>query len=143
MFNDRAGEAIDFYVSIFNDARVISSMPGPGGTVMGGTFELAGQRFMAFNGGPSFAFSQGISQMISCETQDEIDRLYEKLSEGGQKQQCGWVTDKFGVSWQVIPPLLGELLADKDRAKANRVMQAMLGMHKINIQELKDAAGQV
>ena len=142
MFEDRAAEAMDFYVSIFKDAKVVSSMPGPGGKVMGGTFELAGQRFMAFNGGSSFKFSSGISQMISCESQDEIDHFYENLSEGGEKQPCGWVTDKFGVSWQVIPPILGELLGDKDRSKANRALQAMLGMHKINIQELRDAAAQ-
>ena len=140
MFNDTAEEAMNFYVSIFKNSKIISSMPGPNGTVMGGTFELEGQRFNAFNGGPHFKFSQGISQFVSCDTQDEIDFFYEKLSEGGEKQQCGWLTDKFGVSWQIIPPILGELLAGSDRDKANRVMQEMLKMHKIDIQALRDAA---
>ncbi len=140
MFAEGAAEAMDFYVSIFKNSRVISTMPGPDGTVMGGTFELEGQRFNAFNGGPHFKFSQGISQFVSCETQDEIDYYYEKLSDGGREEQCGWVTDKFGVSWQIVPPILGELLADKDRAKADKVMQAMLKMHKLDIQALKDAA---
>jgi predicted 3-demethylubiquinone-9 3-methyltransferase (glyoxalase superfamily) len=107
---------------------------------MGGTFELEGQRFNAFNGGPSFKFSQGISLFVNAETQDEIDYFYEKLSEGGQKQPCGWLTDRFGVSWQIIPPILGELLSDPDRQKAGRVMNAMLQMQKIDIQALKDAA---
>lgn len=142
MFNDTAEEAMNFYVSIFKTSRIISSMPGPNGTVMGGTFELEGQRFNAFNGGPHFKFSQGISQFVSCDTQDEIDYFYEKLSDGGEKQPCGWLTDKFGVSWQIIPPILGELLGDQDRDKANRVMQAMLKMQKIDIQALKDAAAQ-
>lgn len=140
MFEDHADEAMNFYVSIFENSRIVSTMPGPNGAVMGGIFELDGQRFHAFNGGQHFKFSQGVSQFVSCDTQDEIDHFYEKLSESGEKQPCGWVTDKFGVSWQIIPPILGDLLADKDREKADRVMQAMLKMHKLDIQVLKDAA---
>ncbi len=140
MFNERAGEAMDFYVSIFNDARIVSKMPGPDGSVMGGVFEIAGQRFHTFNGGPTFKFEQGISLMVNAETQEEIDHLYETLSEGGQQQPCSWLVDKFGVSWQIVPPILGELISDPDREKAGRVIQAMLKMHKIDIQELKDAA---
>ena len=140
MFEDHAHEAMNFYVSIFKNSKIVSTMPGPNGTAMGGTFELEGQRFNAFNGGTHFKFSQGVSQFVSCDTQEEIDYFYEKLSEGGEKQPCGWLTDKFGVSWQIIPPILGELLADKDREKANGVMQAMLKMQKIDIQALEDAA---
>ena len=140
MFNDRAGEAIDFYTSVFKNSKVLSTMPGPNGSVMGGTFELEGQRFSAFNGGPHFTFSHGISQFVSCETQEEIDYYYDTLSDGGEKDQCGWVKDKFGVSWQIVPPVLGELLSGTDRAKADRVMQAMLKMHKLDIKALNDAA---
>ena len=142
MFEANAGEAMDFYVSIFKNSKILSTIPGPGGTAMGGTFELEGQRFKAFNGGPRFKFTEAVSQFVSCDTQDEIDYFYEKLSDGGEKQQCGWVTDKFGVSWQIIPPILGQLLGDKDKEKAGRVIQAMLKMHKIDIQALEDAAGQ-
>ena len=141
MFEANAGEAMDFYVSIFKNSKILSTMPGPDGTAMGGTFELEGQRFNAFNGGSHFKFSEAVSQFVSCDTQDEIDYFYEKLSDGGEKQQCGWVRDKFGVSWQIIPPILGQLLSDPDREKAGRVVQAMLKMKKIDIQELKDAAG--
>ena len=140
MFESRAGEAMDFYVSVFKNSRIVSKVPGPDGSVMGGSFELEGQRFNAFNGGPHFRFSSGTSQFVSCETQDEIDHYYEKLSEGGEKQPCGWLTDKFGVSWQVVPPVLGQLLADPDREKANRVMQAMMQMQKFDIQGLENAA---
>ena len=142
MFKDGAADAMNFYVSVFKNSKIISTMPGSNGTVMGGSFELEGQRFNAFDGGPHFSFAQGMSQFVSCDTQDEIDYYYEKLSEGGEKQPCGWLVDKFGVSWQIIPPILGELLADKDREKANRVLQAMLKMHKIDIQELKNASEQ-
>jgi predicted 3-demethylubiquinone-9 3-methyltransferase (glyoxalase superfamily) len=140
MFSERAGEAIEFYTSVFKNSKIVSTMPGPDGTVMGGTFELEGQRYSAFNGGPHFSFSEGISLFVSCETQDEIDHYYDKLSDGGEKQQCGWVKDKFGVSWQVVPPVLGELLSSTDRAKAERVMQAMLKMHKLDLKALNDAA---
>lgn len=140
MFSEGAGEAMEFYVSIFKNSKIISKMPGPGGTVMGGTFELEGQRFNAFDGGPHFSFSSGISQFVRCDSQDEIDHYYEKLSEGGEKQPCGWLKDKFDVSWQIIPPVLGELLSHPDREKAGRVMNAMLKMQKIDIQELEKAA---
>ncbi|MCC7307116.1 MAG: VOC family protein [Acidobacteria bacterium] len=141
MFSEGAGEAMNFYVSVFRNSKIISTMPGPGGTVMGGTFELEGQRFNAFNGGSHFSFTSGVSQFVSCDSQDEIDYYYEKLSEGGEKQPCGWLKDQFGVSWQIIPPVLSELLSDPDREKAGRVMNAMLKMRKIDIQALKDAAG--
>ncbi len=140
MFESRAGEAMDFYVSVFKNSRIVSTFPGPNGSVLGGIFELEGQRFNAFNGGPHFRFSSGTSQFVSCETQDEIDHYYEKLSEGGEKEPCGWLKDKFGVSWQVVPPILGQLLADPDREKANRVMQAMMQMQKFDIQGLENAA---
>lgn len=140
MFNNRAEEAMNFYVSIFKDARIVSTMPGPDGSVMGGTFEIAGQRFNCFNGGPTFKFAQGFSLMVNAETQDEIDHLYDGLSEGGEKQPCSWLVDKFGVSWQIVPPILLKLLFDPDREKAGRVTKAMFKMHKIIIQDLLDAA---
>ena len=140
MFNDKAAEAMEFYASVFNNSRIVSTMPGPGGIAMGGTIEIDGQRIMTFNGGPHFKFSEGISLFVNAETQDEIDHLYENLSAGGEKQPCGWLKDKFGVSWQIIPPILGELLVSKDREKADRIMQAMLKMQKIDIQALKNAA---
>jgi len=139
MFNDKAEEAMNFYASIFKNSKIVNTMPGPNGSVMGGTVELDGQQLMTFNGGPHFSFSQGISLFVKAKTREEIDHLYEELSVGGEKQQCGWVTDKFGVSWQIIPPILGELLGDRDREKANRVLQAMLKMKKIDIAELKNA----
>ncbi|MBK8464620.1 MAG: VOC family protein [Chloracidobacterium sp.] len=142
MYNDQAGEAMNFYVSIFKDAKIVSTMPGPDGKVMGGSFEIEGQRFNCYNAGPhpNFVFSQAISLMIYVESQDEIDHFYEKLSEGGEQQPCGWVVDKFGVSWQVTPPLLMTLLSDPDREKADRVMQAMFKMKKIVIADLEAAA---
>jgi predicted 3-demethylubiquinone-9 3-methyltransferase (glyoxalase superfamily) len=142
MFNDQAEEAMNFYVSIFKDAKIVSTMPGPDGKVMGGSFEIEGQRFNCYNAGPhpNFVFSQAVSFMIYTETQDEIDHYYEKLSEGGEQQPCGWVADKFGVSWQVTPPVLMKLLSDPDREKADRVMQAMFKMTKIIIADLEAAA---
>ncbi len=140
MFNDQAGEAMDYYVSVFEDGRVISTMPGPGGRVMGGTIDLAGQRFNTFNGGPHFTFSEGMSLFVSADTQEEIDYFYNALSDGGVQQPCGWLIDKFGVSWQIVPPILGKLLSGPDREKANRVLQAMLKMQKIIIADLEAAA---
>jgi len=140
MFPERADEAMNFYVSIFKNSRILSTMPGPDGKPMGGSFEIEGKRFNAFNGGPHFRFSQGVSQFVSCDTQEEIDHFYDKLSEGGEKQPCGWVTDKFGLSWQIVPPILTNLLGDPDRAKVDRVMQAMLKMHKLDIKTLEQAA---
>ena len=147
-FDDKAEEAMNFYTSIFKDSKVGSitrygdAGPGPKGTVMSGTFQLNGQDFMALNGGPHYTFTPAISFFVSCETQEEVDELWEKLSEGGAKLQCGWLTDKFGLTWQIIPSVLVEMLGDKDAAKAQRVMQAMLQMDKIDIKALKQAAGQ-
>ena len=144
-FNDQAEEAINFYTSVFENSRVVSTTrygeagPGRKGTLMSATFELAGQQFFALNGGPSFTFSQGISLFVSCETQEEVDDLWEKLSEGGEKGPCGWLTDKYGVSWQIIPRALGEMLNDDDPEKAKRVMNAMLQMSKIEIEGLRKA----
>lgn len=144
MFNDQAESAMNFYVSVFKDAKIISTMPGPGGTVMGGSFEIEGQRFNCYNAGPhpNFKFSQGVSFMIRAETQDEIDYYYDELSKGGEQQPCGWVADQFGVSWQVTPPRLMQLLSDQDREKADRVMQAMFKMNKIIIADLEAAAAE-
>jgi predicted 3-demethylubiquinone-9 3-methyltransferase (glyoxalase superfamily) len=144
-FNDQAEEAVNLYTSIFENSRIVSTTrygeagPGPEGSVMSATFELAGQQFIALNGGPSFGFAQGISLFVSCETQEEVDELWEKLSEGGEQGPCGWLTDKFGVSWQVIPRVLGEMLSDEDPEKAKRVMNAMLQMSKIEIEGLRQA----
>jgi predicted 3-demethylubiquinone-9 3-methyltransferase (glyoxalase superfamily) len=144
-FDGRAEEAANLYTSIFDDSKLLSTSrygeggPGPKGSVMSATFELAGQEFVALNGGPSFSFSQGISLFVDCETQEEVDELWEKLSEGGEKGPCGWLTDQFGVSWQIVPGALGEMLNDEDPEKAQRVMNAMLQMSKIDIEGLRRA----
>ena len=138
--NDKAEEAAKFYVSIFKNSRIISTMPGPSGTVMGVDFELEGQNFKALNGGPQFSFTPALSLFVSCENQQEVDELWEKLSAGGQKERCGWLRDRYGLSWQIIPRVLGELLGAKDRAKAGKAMQAMMQMDKIDIEALKRAA---
>ena len=138
-YDGNAEEAANLYTSIFKDGKIISTMPGPGGKPMGFTLELDGQRFIAFNGGPMFKFTEAVSMFVNCETQDEIDYYWERLSEGGQKSRCGWLKDKFGLSWQIVPPVLGELLGDADREKAGRAMQAMLQMDKIDIASLKAA----
>jgi predicted 3-demethylubiquinone-9 3-methyltransferase (glyoxalase superfamily) len=144
-FDDQAEEAANFYVSLFKNSKVISvsrygdAGPGPKGTAMVVTFELAGQKFIALNGGPLFKFTEAISFLINCETQQEVDDLWEKLSAGGAESQCGWLKDKYGLSWQVIPTSLGEMLQDKDPKKSQRVMQAMLQMGKIDIAKLKQA----
>ena len=147
-FDGRAEEAMNFYASIFKNSKIGDvtrygkAGPGPEGTVMSATFELEGQTFYALNGGPHFTFTPAISFFVNCETQREVDELWEKLSEGGEIQQCGWLQDKFGLSWQIIPTILGKLLGDKDTAKAQRVMQAMLQMKKIDIARLKQAYDQ-
>ena len=144
-FDGNAEEAMNFYVSIFKNSKVGTvnrygdAGPGPKGSVMSATFELDGEEFMALNGGPMFKFTPAISFFVNCETQQEVDELWEKLSAGGKKDRCGWLQDKFGVSWQIIPSALGRLLGDKDPAKAQRVMQAMLQMDKIDIKRLEDA----
>ncbi len=144
-YNNQAEEAVNFYVSIFRNSKIVSinrygeGGPMPAGTVMGASFMLEGQEFTALNGGPDFTFTDGISLFVSCETQEEVDELWEKLSEGGEKGPCGWLKDKFGVSWQIIPTALGQLLGDKDPRKAQNVMQAMLQMTKIDIAALRRA----
>lgn len=144
-FDTQAEEAMNFYTSIFKNSKIgrVSRYgeagPGEKGSVMTGTFELDGQEFMALNAGPQFKFTEAISFFVRCEDQEEVDYFWDKLTEGGQESQCGWLKDKFGLSWQIIPNALGEMLSDKDRAKAQRVMQAMLQMGKIDIKRLKDA----
>src|SRR5580765_3033182 len=132
-FDGRAAEAAKFYTSIFKNSKIISVSP------MSATFELAGQKFMALNGGPQFKFTEAISFFVSCATQKEIDYFWQKLSAGGEKSRCGWLKDKFGVAWQIVPPILGDMLNDEDDQKSNRVMQAMLKMDKLNIKKLKQA----
>jgi predicted 3-demethylubiquinone-9 3-methyltransferase (glyoxalase superfamily) len=144
-FDDKAEEAMNFYVSIFKNSKITGvsrygdAGPGPKGTVMVGTFQLDGQEFMAINGGPHFKFTEAISLLVNCETQEEVDEYWEKLSEGGEKSRCGWLKDKYGLSWQVVPTILGELMRDKDAEKSKRVMEAMLRMDKIDIKTLKQA----
>jgi predicted 3-demethylubiquinone-9 3-methyltransferase (glyoxalase superfamily) len=145
-FDDNAEEAVNLYVSIFKNSRITGTtrfsedVPGPKVKVMMLAFELEGQPFMALNGGPGvFTFSGAISFFVNCETQEEVDELWEKLSEGGEKQRCGWLKDKYGVHWQIVPTLLGQLMSDPDPEKARRVTQAMLQMDKLDIQGLKRA----
>jgi predicted 3-demethylubiquinone-9 3-methyltransferase (glyoxalase superfamily) len=144
-FNNNVEEAFNFYVSVFKNSRIVSvrrsgkGWPGGEGKVFTGTIEIEGQEFMALNGGPMYSFTPAISFFIKCETQAEVDDLWDKLSEGGTPQKCGWLTDKFGVSWQVIPNLLGEYLGDKDPEKVKRVMNAMMQMVKIDVEGLKRA----
>jgi predicted 3-demethylubiquinone-9 3-methyltransferase (glyoxalase superfamily) len=144
-FDGKAEEAADFYVSIFKNskikgiARYGEAGPGPKGTAMSANFQLDGQDFIALNGGPMFTFTPAISFLVNCNNQQEVDELWEKLSAGGEKQQCGWLKDRYGVSWQIIPSALGEMLHDPDPVKSGRVMQAMLKMKKIEIETLKRA----
>jgi predicted 3-demethylubiquinone-9 3-methyltransferase (glyoxalase superfamily) len=144
-FDTQAEEAMNFYTSLFKDARVVSvsrygdAGPGPKGSVMVGTFEIEGQPFHALNGGPKYQFTPGISLVVNCETQEEVDRLWERLSEGGRKDRCGWLSDRYGLSWQIVPTALRRLMSGPDPAKANRVMHAMLQMDKIEIAGLQKA----
>jgi len=143
-FDDKAEEAMNFYLAIFKNSKAGNiyrngDSAGGSGKVMSVTFELDGQPFMAINGGPHFTFSPAISMFVNCETQSEVDELWEKLSAGGEKSRCGWLKDKYGLSWQIIPSALGTLLHDKDAAKAKRVMQAMMQMTKIDIKALQQA----
>ena len=138
-FNNNLEEAVNFYISVFQDSKIISSIPGPDGKIMSATFKLNGLTFTGLNGGPMYKFSEAISFFITCEDQKEVDYYWEKLSEGGEEGQCGWLKDKFGLSWQVVPKALGELLSDKNGEKAGRVMQAMLKMQKIVIEDLQKA----
>lgn len=145
-FDNQAEEAATFYTSLFKDSKIgkISRYgdagPGPKGSAMGVTFQLEGQEFFALNGGPHFKFTPAISLFVNCETQEEVDELWSKLSAGGREDRCGWLTDKYGLSWQIIPKVLGELLGHSDPQIAQRAMKAMLQMSKIDIQKLKDAA---
>lgn len=144
-FDHQAEEAMNFYISIFKNSKVVSiarygdAGPGPKGSVMTAAFQLDGQDFVALNGGPQFTFSPAISFVVNCKTQEEVDEFWEKLSDGGKENQCGWLDDKFGVSWQIVPTVLGQLLSDADPVKSGRVMQAMLQMTKIDIAGLKRA----
>ena len=144
-FDGKAEEAMNFYVSVFKNSKIVriarygEGGPGTRGTVMTGTFLIEGQEFIALNGGPQFTFSPAISFFVHCETQQEVDELWEKLSEGGEKQRCGWLKDQYGVSWQIVPAALGKLLNDTDPAKSKNVMQAMLQADKIDIEGLKQA----
>ncbi len=148
-FDDKAEEAMNFYISIFKNSRVLNitrygkDAPYPVGTAFLVTFQLDGQEVMALNAGPEFKFTEAISMYVNCETQAEVDDYWEKLSEGGEKSRCGWLKDKYGLSWQIVPTALGRLMGDKDPEKANRVMQAMLQMDKIDIKKLEEAYEQV
>ena len=150
-FNDQAEEAMRFYVSVFKNSRVgrithygeagakVSGRPM--GSVMTATFEIEGQEVMALNGGPHFTLSEAVSFIVKCDTQKEIDTFWEKLSEGGEKGVCGWLKDKFGLSWQIVPAMLSEMMQDKDAEKTNRVMQTILQMKKLDIARLQEAYG--
>lgn len=144
-FDNQAEEAANLYVSLFKNSRIVSASrhdpegPGSVGTVLVCQFELEGQKFLALNGGPMFKFSEAVSFVVNCETQEEVDHFWNKLSEGGETSQCGWLKDRFGLSWQIVPTLLGKLMSDPDPAKAGRVMHAMLQMTKLDIASLQRA----
>lgn len=145
-FDDNAEEAVNFYVSLFEDSKVLEvshygeGAPLPAGTVMAVTFQLAGQKFMGLNGGPMFKFNEAISLFVDCEDQDEVDRLWTALTaDGGEESMCGWLKDRYGLSWQIIPRALMDLMGDPDAAKAQRVVQAMLQMRKIDVAGLRAA----
>jgi predicted 3-demethylubiquinone-9 3-methyltransferase (glyoxalase superfamily) len=145
-FDGQAEEAANFYVSVFKNSKIVSATrygeagPGPKASIMTVEFELEGQRFVGLNGGPNFKFTEAISFVVNCTSQEEVDHFWAKLSEGGQEVQCGWLKDKYGLSWQVVPTILVELMQNKDPVKSQRVMQAMLQMKKIDIAALKQAA---
>jgi predicted 3-demethylubiquinone-9 3-methyltransferase (glyoxalase superfamily) len=144
-FDDKAEEAANHYTSIFPNSRIVSVAhygeggPGPAGGVMTVTFEIEGQEFIALNGGPHFRFTEAISLLVNCETQEEVDRLWTRLSAGGEESQCGWLKDRFGLSWQIIPTALFRLMQDPDAGKSKRVVEAMLQMRKIDIARLEQA----
>lgn len=147
-FDNNAEEAMNFYTAIFKNSktgkisRYGDSGPGPKGSVMVANFQLNGQEFMALNGGPQFKFTEAISFLVNCESQEEVDYLWERLSAGGKEIQCGWLKDKYGLAWQIMPTVLGEMLSDKDQQKSQRVMKAMLQMIKIDIKKLQEAYNQ-
>ena len=142
-FDDRAEEAVELYTSIFKNSKIKEvsrygeAGPGPAGQVMTVNFEIEGQEFIALNGGPVFKFTEAVSFVVNCEIQEEVDDLWEKLTDGGEAVQCGWLKDKFGLSWQIVPTKLGELMGDPDPVKAQRVTQAMLQMKKLDIAGLQ------
>jgi len=146
-FDDNAEEAANFYVSVFKNSKILNvarysdAGPGPKGSVMTVEFELNGLEFVALNAGPTFKFTEAISFVVNCETQEEVDYYWERLSEGGEKSHCGWLKDKFGLSWQVTPTILGKLMTDNDSEKAKRVMETMLQMDKLDIEPLQRAYG--
>jgi predicted 3-demethylubiquinone-9 3-methyltransferase (glyoxalase superfamily) len=146
-FDGKAEEAANFYTSIFGNSKIVSiarygeAGPGAKGSVMTVEFQLEGQDFIALNGGPQFKFTEAISFSVNCETQEEVDSFWKKLSEGGEEGPCGWLKDRYGLSWQINPTVLGEMLNDPDPAKAQRVMKAMLQMRKIDIKSLRQAYG--
>ena len=145
-FDGQAEQAAEFYTSVFKNSRIVSTAlypensPGPAGTVMTVEWELDGQRFVGINGGPQFRFDEAVSFAITCEDQDEVDYYWEKLSEGGEEGPCGWLKDRFGLAWQVVPTGMDELFSDPDRSRAERAMQAMLTMKKLDIAALRAAA---
>jgi predicted 3-demethylubiquinone-9 3-methyltransferase (glyoxalase superfamily) len=147
-FDGKAEEAVNFYVSLFKNSKLFSisrygdEIPGMKGKVLTAVFQLNGMDFMAIDGGPQFTFTPAVSMYVDCETQQEVDHLWDKLSEGGEKGRCGWLKDRYGLSWQIIPSKLGELMQDKDEEKAKRVMEAMLKMDKIDIKVLQKAYDQ-
>jgi predicted 3-demethylubiquinone-9 3-methyltransferase (glyoxalase superfamily) len=148
-FDTQGEEAANFYITVFENSRILDvarygvAGPGPEGAVMTVTFELDGQKLVALNGGPHFTFNEAISFQVSCETQDEVDYLWSKLSQGGEEGPCGWLKDKYGVSWQIVPTALAELISDPDPEKAQQAMKAMLGMRKIDIEALRRAVNQM
>jgi len=139
-YNGKVAEAMDHYRSIFPEAKVTDTVPGPNGSLQSATFELDGQRFIAFDGGPGPELTPAFSMYVHCETQEEVDQLWAELTDGGEESRCGWCVDRFGLSWQVVPSILPRLLRDPDRAKVQRVMNAMLGMQKIDFAGLERAA---
>ncbi len=138
-FDTQAKEAMDFYCSVFKNSKVISAHPMPDGNYMSVEFELNGQRFTGFNAGPEYKFNESISFFVSCDNQEEVDYYWEKLTEGGEESRCGWLKDQFGLSWQIVPKQLGELLGAPDREAANRALQAMMKMNKIIVADLQAA----
>jgi predicted 3-demethylubiquinone-9 3-methyltransferase (glyoxalase superfamily) len=139
-FDTQAEEAMNFYVSVFKNSKILGVTPGPNGIASSVNFELEGQEFIAFNAGPQFKFNESISFSVDCKTQQEVDELWAKLTaDGGEESMCGWLKDKYGLSWQIVPSVLGEMLGDKDPEKAGRVMRAMLKMQKIIIADLQKA----
>jgi predicted 3-demethylubiquinone-9 3-methyltransferase (glyoxalase superfamily) len=138
-FDGKAAEAAEFYTSTFDNSSILTSMPGPDGQVLTVDFEIEGRHFMALNGGPAFTFNEAVSLVVNCESQDEVDRYWNALLEGGEESQCGWLKDKFGLSWQIVPTEMPRLLNGPDAAGSKRAMEAMLKMRKLDINVLQRA----